>query len=158
VVRRRQEEDVASLLPTIHHLTERQHQLFFLFHSVISRFTPVGLARLLDADVADAAAALAATIETAARGVIYEHAPSGPPAQALAAELKAALALLREQEATVYDHEVAVVLRAIEEGARSLSATRGGQTAYLDLLARLLQTSGTGESDASTPASTLILP
>ena len=80
VVRRRQERDVEQLLPTIRHLTERQYQIFFLFHSLIARFTPHGFTRLVDADVADAASAVAATLETAARGVIYEHTPQGPPA------------------------------------------------------------------------------
>ena len=68
VVRRKQEQDVAQLLPTIRHLTERQYQLFFLFHSIIVKFKPAGLNRLVDSDVAEAAAAVAATIETSARG------------------------------------------------------------------------------------------
>ena len=76
--RRQQEADVARLLPTIQSLTERQHQLFFLFQSVIARHRPEGFARLVDSDVADAAAAVAATLETAARGVIYEHPPQSP--------------------------------------------------------------------------------
>src|SRR5919108_3854947 len=89
VVRKQQERDVARLLPTIQHLTERQYQLFFLFQSAITRFRPDGFARLVDADVAEAAAALASTLETAARGVIYEHTASSPPAQGLATALKA---------------------------------------------------------------------
>src|SRR4029078_7719161 len=74
VVKRQQEHDVAILLPTLHGLTERQHQLFFLFQSLIARHTREGFVRLVDDDVADAAGAVAATFETAARGVIYEHA------------------------------------------------------------------------------------
>ena len=150
VVRRKQEQDVAQLLPTIRHLTERQYQLFFLFHSVIVRFKPAGLNRLVDNDVAEAAAAVAATIETSARGVIYEHTPPGLPAQSLAAELTTTLAKIREQGATVYDHEAGVVLRAIEKGARPTQRSPdpgGGDTNYLDLLARLLQSSGQPESD-----------
>src|SRR5918996_2396341 len=92
VVRRRQERDVAQLLPTIRHLTERQYQLFFLFHTMIARFTPRGFSRLVDADVAEAVSAVAAPLETAARGAIYEHTPQGPPAQALARELNTMLA------------------------------------------------------------------
>ena len=84
VVRRQQEADVAALLPSMGGLTERQHQLFFLFQSVIAKFRPDGLARLTDEDVAEAAGACAATIETAAKGVLYEHAPghaAGPEAR-----------------------------------------------------------------------------
>jgi hypothetical protein len=139
VVRRRQERDVAQLLPILRQLTERQHQLFFLFHSVIARYTPRGFTRLVDADVAEAVAAVAATLETAARGVIYEHTPQGPPAQGLAAELKKTLAGIKEQGATVFDREAAIVLRAIEEGARGTTMPANGPTGYLDLVARLLQ-------------------
>src|SRR5688572_19649794 len=87
VVRRQQERDVSVLLPFIRHLTERQYQLFFLFHTLIAQHKPQGLTRLVDSDIAEAAAALAATLETAARGVIYEHTPSAQPARALAAEM-----------------------------------------------------------------------
>ena len=162
VVRKRQELDVARLVPTIRHLTERQYQLFFLFHSVIARFKPPGVSRLVDGDVADAAAAIAATLETSARGVIYEHAPPGVPAQALTAELKTTLAQIREQGATVYDHESAVVLRAIEAGARAGQTATGpgsGDTDYLDLLARLLDATGEPASIAPPrPESALIVP
>ena len=162
-MRRQQEQDVAHLLPSIRHLTERQYQLFFLFHSVIARFKPVGFSRLVDGDVVEAAAAVAATLETAVRGVIYEHTPAGPPAQALAKEIGATLAHIREEGATVYDHEAAVVLRAIEKGARSVQAGAphpgGGETRYLDLLARLLQSSGRpGQDVPSEPESPLIIP
>src|SRR4029078_4582143 len=70
VVKRQQEHGVDLLLPSLHGLTERQHQLFFLFQSLIARHTPEGFSRLLDDDVADAAAGLGGTLETAARRVI----------------------------------------------------------------------------------------
>jgi len=138
-VQRQREHDVSLVMPTIRHLTERQHQLFFLLHSVIARHKPQALTRLLDSDIAEAARALAATFETAGRGVIYEHAPQGPPAQALAVEIKAALSQLREQGATVYDGETAVVLRAIERGATEIRPPGGHDTAYANLMLRLLQ-------------------
>jgi hypothetical protein len=140
VVQRQRERDVSLVLPTIRHLTERQYQLFFLLHSVIAQYTPQKLTRLIDGDIAEAAGALAATLETAGRGVIYERAPQGPPAQALVVELKAALARLREQGATVYDGETAIVLRAIERGATEIRPPEGGDAAYAELMLRLLQT------------------
>ena len=159
VVRRRQERDVEQLLPTIRHLTERQYQLFFLLHSLIARFTPQGFTRLVDADVADAVAAVAATLETAARGVIYEHTPPGPPAQALATELKTMLARMREQGVKVFDGETAIVLRAIEQGARGTRVPSESPTRYLDLVARLLQMTGTQEpAPQAAGPSPLILP
>lgn len=159
VVRRQQERDVSRLLPTIRHLTERQYQLFFLLHTLIARHKPQGLTRLVDSDIGEAAAALAATLETAARGVIYEHTPQSPPAQALAAEMKAMLAQMREQGATVYDRETAIVLRAIELGAREVKAPDEGDAAYADLVARLLQVTESQQSPKGTaPGSALILP
>lgn len=140
VVRRQQERDVAAVLPALRRLTERQYQLFFLFHTLIARHSPEGLARLLDVDVADAAAAVAASLETAARGVIYDHAPATLPARRLAAELRTMLQEMRESGATVSDREAAIVLRAIEEGARESAAPGNtNQTGYLEVMSRLLQ-------------------
>src|SRR6267142_3341319 len=139
IVRRQQEHDIDILMPTLQGLTERQHQLFFLFQSLIARHTPEGFARLLDDDVAEAAAAVASTLETAARGVIYEHAAQSLPAQRLATEMKTMLAEMKQQGATVYDREAAIVLRAIEKGARETRTLEPGDTAYLTLVARLLQ-------------------
>ena len=159
-MRRKQEQDVALLLPTIRHLTERQYQLFFLVQTAITRHRPEGFSRLHDSDVADAAAALAATLETASRGVIYEHRPQSAAAQSLVIALQALLKQIREQGATVYDGETAIVLRAIEQGARTLDGGSGSATAYLDLVARLLQVTGSEPAGAAetTPASSLIVP
>ena len=163
-VKRRQERDVAVLLPTIRELTERQHQLFFLFHTAIARHKPEGFGRLQDDDVADAAAALAATFETAARGVIYERAPDSPVARHLAADLRTMLDEMRQQGAKIYDHETAVVLRAIESGAREARKTLGGDgDGYLLLLGRLLQVnrlakSAEPQNPDDRPESSIVLP
>ena len=158
VVKRQQEHDVAILLPTLHGLTERQHQLFFLFQSLIARHTPEGFSRLLDDDVAEAAAAVAATLETASRGVIYEHAAQSLPAQRLASEMKAMVADMEKQGVRVYDREVAIVLRAIEKGARETRRIEPGDASYLTLMARLLQRNRTGEKPPAEPARSLIIP
>src|SRR5687767_11106063 len=63
VVKRQQERDAAAVVPTIRNLTERQLQLFFLFHDTIARYKPEGFP-LYDDDVVEAAGALAATLET----------------------------------------------------------------------------------------------
>ena len=157
VVKRQQEHDVALLLPTIEKMTERQYQLFFLFQNLIARHTPEGFARLVDDDVADAAAAVASTLETAARGVIYEHAAQSAPAQRLAVELKTMLVDMNKQGATVHDREAAIVLRAIERGARETRKVEPGDAAYLALMARLLQRPR-GTPQLSQPPSSLIIP
>jgi hypothetical protein len=164
IIRRRQEQDVALLMPTIRHFTERQQQLFFLFHAVIARHAPEGFARLNDDDIAQAAAAVAATLETAARGVIYEHAAESPVAQRLGAEFKAMLDEVRQHGSTVYDREAAIALRAIEAGARETrTRAEGGTTAYLTLMGRLLQVNraaqGAADGDGPTaPVSSIVLP
>jgi hypothetical protein len=160
VVKRQQEEDVAVLLPSIRHLTERQYQLFFLFHTAIARHTPEGFSRLADEDVAQAAGALAATLETSSRGVIYEHKAQSTTAQRLKAELTAMLGEIRSHGAAVNDGEAAIVLRAIEEGAKE-AGTRatGGETAYLSLVGRLLQVRRAAkQAEPAHAQSSLILP
>jgi hypothetical protein len=160
VVRRQYEADVALLLPSIRSLTERQHQLFFLFQSVIARHRPEGFARLTDADVAEAAASLAATLETAAKGVIYEHAAASVVAQRLASELKALLQQVRTEGATVYDREAAMTLRSIEQGARTMGAAAGADDSYLTVVGRLLHVKRAETSPATGPtaAGSIILP
>jgi hypothetical protein len=138
-VRRQQERDVAVLLPAIQALTERQHQLFFLFLAVILKHKPEGFIRLIDEDVAEAAGAMAGTFETAARGVIYEHVAQTVTAGRLLAELKSLVTEIRQDAGQVQDREIAGVLRAIEKGARETRAiTQGRDTAYLELVARIL--------------------
>jgi hypothetical protein len=167
VVRRQQERDVAILLPTIRHLTERQYQLFFLLQTLVARHVPEGFARLVDDDLADAAGTFAATLETASRGVIYEHPPQSILAQRLITEMKTMLAQMKEEGATTYDREVAIVLRAVEQGAREVrkasapagADSGGGDTAYLNLVGRLLQINRGAEPEAQpAAASSLILP
>src|SRR4051812_26213941 len=65
VMQRKAESDRAILLPMLEGFSERQARLFLLLASVVSRHQPEGFQKLLDADVAQAAEALAATIETA---------------------------------------------------------------------------------------------
>jgi hypothetical protein len=73
--------------------------------------------------------------------------------------MKTMLAQMREQGATVYDRETAIVLRAIEQGARDVKAPAEGDTAYVDLIARLLQVIESPQSPkGAPPPSTLILP
>jgi hypothetical protein len=156
VVKRQQQHDVTMLLPTLQGLTERQYQLFFLFHSLIARHTPDGLTRLVDDDIAEAAAAVAATLETAARGVIYEHVTQSLPAQRLATEMKTMLADMRQQGATVYDGETAIALRAIEKGAREIGKVEPGGASYLKLMARLLERNRATAAPAAEPRSLII--
>ncbi|MBM3778267.1 MAG: hypothetical protein FJW23_08510 [Acidimicrobiia bacterium] len=149
VVRRRQEQDVRAILPFIRQLTERQYQLFFVLHSAITRYQPSGVQRLTDTDVAEAAGSMAASIETAARGVLYEHTPQSPIARRLVEEMKQVLDAVEKEVGRSMQLETAVVLRSIERGAREAGATAGAggsDTAYLQIMGRLL-----GEARARRP-------
>jgi hypothetical protein len=96
--------------------------------------------RVTDLDVAEASAAAAQGLETAVKGVIYEERPQSPIARAMAEGFKAVLAQVRQQGITVFDREAAITLRAVEAGARGMAGgAGGGDTAYLDLMKRLLQ-------------------
>jgi len=162
VVRRQQERDAAIILPALRALTQRQNQLFFVFHTAIARYVPDGFARLTDDDVAEAAGVVAATLETAARGVIYEPAAHSLTAQRLAADLKKVIEDVRQRRGSISDRDVAVAMRAIEAGARETRRLTGGtaETAYLDLISRLLQQNRLAEAEAAPqkPASSLIIP
>jgi hypothetical protein len=163
VVRRQQERDTALILPTLRELTQRQNQLFFVFHTAVSRHVPDGFARLTDDDVAEAAGVVASTLETAARGVIYEPAAQSLTAQRLAADLKKVVADLRQQGIAVSDRDASVALRAIETGAREARLMPGGgpaETAYIDMIGRLLQQNRAAatEEAPTRPASSLIIP
>ena len=52
------------------------------------------------------------------------------------------LAQMREQGAKVFDREAAIVLRAIEQGARGTRPRTTARPSYLDLVARLLDVTG----------------
>ena len=129
------------LLTALGRLSEPQLQIFFVMHTFISRFKPEGVS-LNDADVAEAAGALATSFETASRGVLYEQQSTSPAAEALRRELKAFLAQLATESGaggSRFEREVAVVLRGIERGARHDAPGLGdGPVDYLTLVARIL--------------------
>lgn len=126
-------------------LSEGQLQLFFLMHSYFLRPEPEGQPRIVDAEVADAAGALAATFETASRGLVFEHQPSTPAGRRMAGELRGILQQAGRGGGSRFETEVADVLRAIERGS-----TQAGEhpRAYLDLVARILgDTAGPARPD-----------
>lgn len=104
-----------------------------------------GLMRTTDADVQAAAESVAATHETAARGIIFEQRAPSLPAQRLAAAIAPLVEELGRDRGTSFHRDIAAVFRAIERGAREVHKTLpGGATAYLELLRRLLVPAETG--------------
>ena len=113
----------------IRDLSERQSQLFFLISSFLQRYEPPELQPLVDDDVIEAAAALASTFETAARGVIYDHRPTAPPADRLATALKPVIAEAGRHGGSAFERDAAVVLRRIEEASLRSQNGRPAQSA-----------------------------
>ena len=67
------------LLPLLQGLSERQARLFLMLAAVSRGTRATPLQKLVDDDIAQAAGALAATLETAGRGIVYEHRPRRSP-------------------------------------------------------------------------------
>ena len=140
MVVRQQERDVGLLAQAMRDLNRRQSQLFFLVGSFLAQFQPTELQAPIDDDVAEATAALAATLETSARGVIYEHRPASLPAERLMTALKPVVAESTRGGGTPAERDAAVVLHRIADAARDArTADAGNRRAFLDLVGRILK-------------------
>ena len=94
---------------------------------------------LIDDDVREAAAALAATFETASRGVIYEHRPASLPAERLVTQLKPMLAEAGKGGGSSFERDAAVVLRRVEEAAREARALEPeNRRVWLEIVGRVI--------------------
>lgn len=142
VVKRQIDADVTVLMAPIGRLTEQQLQLFFLLQSMVISYKPEGFSRVMDADVALAAGALAASLETASKGVIFEEATGSVVAEGLKQTMKPLIDEVTKGGTRV-EREVAIVLRGIERGARHEGGyIPEGETSYLDLVGRVFQQGG----------------
>ena len=159
---RRHQRDLSLVVQFMRDLSERQTQIFFLVASFLLKYQPPELQPLIDDDVAEAAAAMAATLETSVRGVIYEHRPASLPADRLMTALKPMLSQAGERGGSAFERDTAVVLRRIEEAARGARDNdESNRRAFLDLLDRVLKKSGDeqeGSAPAEPEASRLIVP
>lgn len=166
VVQRQQDMDRAMVLPLLENLSERQARLFLMLAALTSRHQPETLQTLVDDDIAQAAGALAATLETAVRGIVYEHRPSSAAASLLMAELKGMVDEVVKNAGSALERDAAIALRRIEQGAKAMSVylSRSGDAArhseLQHLFARVLAPPPGAEqpADAPPPASPIILP
>lgn len=162
VVQRRRERDLRFLLPIVSDLTEPQARLMLLFQAVMLRHAAAAVPRLLDQDVADAAEAVAATLETSRKGVIYEHQAASIPAQRLSADLKDAFAALSPEPSQIarIERDAATALRRLERAARTAAAELPGDEApvFINLARRIAPEPGTkpGTGGSSTPGGLIV--
>jgi hypothetical protein len=136
-----------------------QSQLFLLVASFLNQYKPLELQAVIDDDVVEAATAMAATFETASKGVIYEHRPTSLSAQRLMSELKPLLAEAGKGRGSTFERDAAVVLRRVEDAAREArTADSQNRRALLDTLGRVFRDAP--EQPPATPADrpSLIVP
>jgi hypothetical protein len=139
-VLRQQQRDLDLFVRFVRDFSQRQSRLFLLISTFLVRYRPPDLQSCIDDDVAQAVEAMAATYETASRGVIYEHRPVSSPALRLSSALKPLLmeAAAGQSPISAFEREAAVVLRRVHEASREMAATDpGNPSAFLDLLKRL---------------------
>ena len=165
VIVRQQQRDVALLVQVVRDFSERQSQLFFLISTFLVGYQAPELQAVVDDDVADGAAALASTFETASRGVIYEHRPASVPAGRLTAALKTVLSEAGRGLGSSFERDAAAVLRRMGEAATQMRGIEpDNRRGFLDLLGRVISRDGpsTGADEgagADRPApSRLIVP
>ena len=159
---RQQRRDLDTAMHLVRDFNQRQSQIFFLTASFIIQYQPSELHPLVDEDVAEAAAALAATFETSARGVIYEHPATTAAGGRLAAALKPLLTESGQGGGTPFERDTAVVLRRIADAARHGQGFGDfSPRALVELLGRVIRPGRPGDDAAvSAPAepSRLIVP
>ena len=127
-------------MSSVGRLSEPQLQLYFVLQSMVLSHQPEGLARVTDADVALATGALAATLEASVKGVIIEENTASIPAEGLRRALMPLVDEVTKTGGTQAQREVALVLRAMERGARHEGGLiPDGDATYLDLVARVFQ-------------------
>jgi hypothetical protein len=161
VVQRQQELDRAMMMPLLQGLSERQARLFLMLAAVTSKHQPDTLQKLVDEDIAQAAGALASTLETAAKGIVYEHQPASLVAARLMTELKTVVDEVVKNAGSALERDAAVALRRIEHAATMMVTVRPDTNEFQQLLARVLAPPpGTEEAREApaAPASSLIIP
>ena len=107
---------------------------------MVLSYKPEGLARLVDTDIALASGALAGSLETASKGVIFEEATASVVAEGLRRAMKPVIDEITKNSGSRAEREVAIVLRAMERGAKHEGGhIPDGETSYLDLVGRVFQ-------------------
>jgi len=156
VVVRQQDRDMGFLLPRISDLTEMQYRLFLYLQALVLQHAKGAIPGPHDADVADAASSVAATLETAGKGIIYEHQAQSLPAQRLASELGRAVADLAQQaaaQASRVERDAAAALRRLErvarEAAKEIPDETAPATTWLTLAGRMMRAEGANAKDGS---------
>ena len=159
VVQRQQARDLRFLLPRIEGLSEVQYRLLLFFQAAALQHARQAVPSPRDADIAEGAASVAATIETARKGIIYQHQATSLPAQRLADDLGRALADLTQKagaEAGRLERDAAKALRTLQDLAnaaeKELPDAGDLQGSWLAFAARVTGTDGSRTDAEDGPA------
>ena len=125
-VRRRQEQDLAFVMAMRDGLTSDQSDLLLALLSFVAGLHADTIVKLQDEDAAEGAGALAATYETADRGLIYEHRPTSLAAQRFVTDTKTFLARLAAEAEAAIGQARRARLRRRAQASRSRRA-RGAE-------------------------------
>ena len=171
VVQRRRERDMGFFLTLVSDLNEAQYRLLLYFQAIAARHAIGAIPALLDQDVAEASNALAGTLETAGKGIIYEHQAASIPAQRLVAALREGMTELTREAGSQtprLERDAAVALRRMEHGAKTAGTALAGDDhpVFLSLVSRIMAAGQAGDGSPETaaaaegdrPGSGLIIP
>jgi hypothetical protein len=132
-------------------LEERPAQFYLFLHFVLA-LTRNPLSGLDDGELREVASAVASTLETRAKGVVYTHSTERLHLQS-AADWLGRLIAAREkmpEAPVVSDEDTAVAMRALVEGVDE-HLREGGRERYLSKLQRLFAKSGGGSGSLTLP-------
>jgi hypothetical protein len=152
--------DRAMLLPLLEGLSERQARLFLMLAALTSKHQAEGLQKLVDDDIAQASGALASTLETAGRGIVYEHQPASLVASRLMTELKTMVDEVVKNAGSALERDAAIALRRIEHAAKMMHSVRPDTNEFQQLLVRVLAPPPGAEKQEppAAPAPSIIIP
>jgi hypothetical protein len=137
--------DVGVMTHALRDLSERQAELFLRVGAAIVEYRPSDLESVHDEDVEGAADALAATFDTASRGIIYDHTAASPSAGRLAQALKSMLLQADAPPRSTFERDAALVLRRMAETVRAVRAMRGeSRGEFVAVLSRVAGLTGGG--------------
>jgi len=151
-------------LPRIAELTETQYRLLMLVQALVVQHAKNASPPPVDRDVAEAVASVAATLETAGKGIIYEHRPTAIYAQRIAEEISAALRDLVTRagaDGARLERDAAKALRALERSAREaekdLPEAARPDTSWLVWAARMFSNVKPGDADNGVQSPKLVI-
>lgn len=136
---RQQDRDASLIVQLIRGLDDEVYAVLMACQQAALRFRTGADPAPLDADLEAAAAALAATAETATRGVLYEHRPDSPVAARLARAMSSPLAEAAAAGVPRLDSSTVTAMRRLAETVRMFHRdAAAAPDAFLTFLARVM--------------------